>query len=203
MLHRPAVFFRLMARLRRREFGKSEVAIMAIAALIALGLAAFTRSTINRIERNTVTKVTERITRERATHDAAQLVTARQVIARCDHDKACRRDLHKLIRRSIPQVRTIVRTETSTSPAPPAAGKGPQGAQGAPGAAGTDGQAGTDGRPGVTKVIHTLDSSLLDGVDNRVTDVEHLINALTAQVGALSQKLVALLAGLCRLHICL
>lgn len=66
---------------------------------------------------------------------------------------------------------------------------GPRGPQGLPGPSGKDGQAGRVGKQGGTGGV---DSNVIDGVDNRVADLEQALQAVVSHVAVLD-KLVAVL----------
>lgn len=72
--------------------------------------------------------------------------------------------------------------------------KGPRGKQGPPGTIGPPGKPGAAGES-----AGTLNSALLDGIDNRVDGLEQTVVALTSSVGSLQQRLVVLAEALCRL----
>lgn len=71
---------------------------------------------------------------------------------------------------------------------------GPRGPQGLPGPAGQGGQAGQPGRAGKPGGTGGVDSNIIDGVDNRVADLERALQAVVSHVAVLDR----LVAVLCR-----
>lgn len=81
------------------------------------------------------------------------------------------------------------RTPGARAPSP-SGGAGPQGSAGGTGPAGAQGPPGTQGKPG--KDARPIDSGLLDGLDNRIHDVETGLGAILGRLTGLD-RLVALL----------
>lgn len=129
-----------------------------------------------------------------------QLRRINRALKTCASHVACRREF-------VRTVNTIVRSPggvgfipapKGSSPVPPARtivvqGKpGPAGAMGAPG---RDGKAGTTGTPGKPGGPGSVDSNIVDGLDNRVADLEGALQSLVSRVSVLD----GLVHALCRL----
>lgn len=109
----------------------------------------------------------------------------------CVMSEQCRRLLTTIVVRTL-RVETPVKGATNTrtiviqgkrGPAGPAGAQGPQGL---PGTSGHDGGTGGNGKDG------SVDSGLLDGIDNRLSDLERGLGSILAQVPGI-QRIVGLL----------
>lgn len=122
-----------------------------------------------------------------------RISTSLQQIKDCSHSGECKVGFARLIRTVVrvdPQSGDIIpappMTKRPTPPAPPKVVTIP----GKPGRDGAQGQQGAQGTPG--KDAAPIDSGLLDGIDNRLSDLERGLGSVLAQVPGI-QRLVALL----------
>jgi hypothetical protein len=113
----------------------------------------------------------------------------------CVRSQRCQKLLTQIVVRTL-HVRTIpgpTKTSSRTIVIQGQRGKtGPRGPRGLPGPSGRDGRNGTMGRNGSSG---SVDSSIVDGIDNRVADLESALQAVVSRVAVLD-RLVGLL---CRL----
>jgi hypothetical protein len=113
----------------------------------------------------------------------------------CVRSQECRKLLTQIVVRTLtPKAmpgedssRTII-VGGRRGPAGPAGPRGPQGEPGPAGSSGSPGRAGKPGGPGA------VDSNAVDGLDNRVADVERAVQGIVSRVDALQ----GLLRALCR-----
>jgi hypothetical protein len=113
----------------------------------------------------------------------------------CVRSERCQKLLTQIVVRTL-NVKTIPEPTKASSRTIVIQGQrgrtGPRGPQGLPGPSGRDGRNGTMGRNGSSG---SVDSNLVDGIDNRVADVESALQAVVSRVAVLD-RLVGLL---CRL----
>jgi hypothetical protein len=111
----------------------------------------------------------------------------------CVQSNECRKLLTTIVVQTIdPRIvigKPSSRTRTIVIEGKPGPG-GPRGPQGLPGPAGKDGRNGGNGRNGTDGSVN---SSIVDGLDNRVADLEHGLQSVVARI----EPLQALVARLC------
>lgn len=182
----------MLKRMRRKGWGKAEAAWLGIGALLVFGaIAAFGYPSIK-------TSHTERVEKHVTTTERIP-ATARPTPQRRRQMSAAggtRRDLRTL-RTRVVELRSRVRAEARAAVGRYcAAHDGCRGEHGEKGAKGDDGMAGAPGKDGRNAPPpHELDSSLIDGVDNRVRDLEAVVSSLIGRLDGLQQ----LIGVLCRI----
>lgn len=108
----------------------------------------------------------------------------------CVKSGECRKLLTTIVVRTLVPKTTKGATKTIVIKGTP----GPRGPQGLPGPAGKDGQSGQPGRAGQQGGTGGIDSNIIDGVDNRVADLERALQSVVSHVAILDR----LVAVLCR-----
>lgn len=113
-----------------------------------------------------------------------------EALQACVKSGECRRLLTTIVVRTLQPKTTKGAAKTIVVKGQP----GPRGPQGLPGPAGQNGTNGQDGQAGKQGGTGTVDSNILDGVDNRVADLEKALQDVVSHVAILDR----LVAVLCR-----
>lgn len=173
-----------MKRLKSGSFTRSDVGILLVGMILALGaLAAFgriakiTTSRTEKIESHTTT--TKRIPMPSSTKTTRETTRIRTIV---------RQEISAL-RPQLQDARAAVATEVRSYCLAHDHCKGRTGVHGLNGSNGTDGTDGKDVTGSRPPPAHQLDSSILDGVDNRVTDLENGTSALLARIDSLTGRI--------------
>lgn len=119
--------------------------------------------------------------------------TAAQELERCSRTERCRRDFASTVNRIIrverdrvvaappgrrPEPRRAQSPFASRAPPTTPGRRGPQGRPGAPGESGLPGPRGDTGPQGRAGQVGTVDSGILDGIDNRLGSLEGKLSGL-------------------------
>lgn len=185
----------MMRRLKSSGFGHAELGMLLVGVLLALGAVAIFGA-IRQVSTNHTERVEKHVT------------TTERVPVRSTVSERRMREIRVVVRRQVAasvakQIRAYCSDHVCRRGEPGKNGEdGERGLQGPPGHDGAPGVDGSDSLAVRPAPKHQLDSSILDGVDNRVHDVEGLVRGLLGNITDLTSRVAVLekiLGPVCRL----
>jgi hypothetical protein len=148
------------------------------------------------LTRNEIKHLTNELIRQARPSDAERNRRNLKALMSCQRSRECQRQLTRIVVRTL-RVETPVKGRVTSKTVVIEGKRGPVGPRGERGAPGPAGAAGVPGRAGKPGGPGSVDSNIVDGLDNRVADLERALQAVLGRLGPL-QGLVTALCHLLR-----